>query len=200
MSNFRIARIFLLLASSYADTNSFTNVSFNSSTTQLIPGIVSNLTMQTSFNNCDKASTLQQKIQTCKASEQCCISIVFENQFEMESRGNVALSNCKSDCRSKMSSSNIACNHVSTNYNIYRNLNYCYSVCFQNAYKCHNFNYNNNNRKILSEGEIVIVVIVLTIFFGCVCRYSVCEDFKIRRMSYQSKVHVAKTNDTYDNI
>lgn len=199
---FQMVIYFILFALSSADNanNGTMSVSSNSSIVVSVP-----------VNYCNSQMLLYNRVLSCRDIDYCCKINIYENQFNVEQNKCNPPSNKTSLC-DNLNKCRISCrNNVPVSYSCISGnvkeqyaytLNTCYGSCFDNEYKCPNSKISQS--KVFGIAETIIVVIVLGSFAICLARYTCFKDcicnFKDRRRSFSSKVHVAKTSNDFSDV
>ena len=158
---------------------------------------------------CNKQFTLQNNMRACVGIDYCCVSQVYEAQYNNERANSSAspflknLYSCRATCLSKVPPMSV-CTRQKQIYEYYRMLNSCYDSCFAGAYNCPSVYYSNIVSKSISVAEIIIITVMMCSFALCLFKTTCGRDFDFsmsRRPSHSSKVHVARTSDeNYSNV
>jgi hypothetical protein len=171
----------------------------------------------TSPQGCNQRAYLSNQLYTsCSFGDYCCRNRVFENQFKKEAdkcaqpNSTAAscknLKSCQNTCKSKVPSG-FGCIDGNPNGKYSVIVNDCYTNCFNNFYICPtNTIYNSSSySKIMSAGEIIIVVLIVGGFMLCLLKTTLCKDCYMppMRRGSDSKVHViasTSTKEDYTNV
>jgi hypothetical protein len=153
---------------------------------------------------------------TCGFADYCCRNRVFETQFKKEAdkckhpNSTVtscnSLKSCQNTCKSKVPSG-YGCIDGNTNGKYSVVVNDCYTNCFNNFYSCPTnpiFN-SSSYSKVVSTGEIIIIVMIVGGFLLCLFKTTLCKDCYLppMRRGSESKVHViasTSTREEYTNV
>jgi len=172
--------------------NTTTNVTYP-------PPTNSNVTYRKTLPYCSTLISLHKQTINCPVYDYCCRILVYEDQFTKEennckiSKKNTELCNnlksCKSTCKSKIPLS-YSCINRKSGYN--QVLDSCYENCFYKEYNCPIKM--NSKDKVMGSGEIILIVMFLSAFVCCICRYTICNDFHLTKRRPSSTVHVTNTD------
>ena len=183
------------LSSSITTNTNFTtnNVSYPP------PSSNNNTTYRATISYCSSQISLQKQTINCPSYDVCCRILIYEDQFTKEenncklSQKNSGLCNnlksCKATCKIKVPST-YSCVNRKSGYN--QVLDSCYENCFYKGYNC--LTSSNSKDKTIGTAEIIILVILLSSFVGCLCRYTFCKDFYIPQRRPSSKIYSTNTD------